>query len=354
MKAINHNELEYLIKTAYNKKLPLFVHGSIGIGKSDTVKKVAQDIAKQQNMDFIDHMEQDGKFCFVDVRISQLDPTDLRGIPIADGNVTKWLIPNWLPQKEKSKGILFFDELNTAPPSIQASCYQLILDRRLGDYELPKGWLIVSAGNRLEDKANIFDLPAPLSNRFIHIELETPDIDAWLEWGIKNDIDTRVLTFLKFKPQFLYKFDEKTKEKAFPTPRTWEFTSRLIKDNENLEELDILIASSVGEAISLEMTAYIKLKSKLDIDQILKNPTKAKLPKDEVDLKYALVSAIVERFKKDRKLIKPLLQIGNRLSPEFTILLLKMVREIDKTILRKNVETKEFKEIVNSYGKYLV
>jgi MoxR-like ATPase len=352
MKRIDHNQLEKLIKTAYATKIPLFVHGGVGIGKSDSVKKVAQDIAKENKLEFIDRMEQDGKFCFVDIRISQLDATDLRGIPTIDGNTTKWLIPNWLPQNAESKGILFFDELNLSPPSIQNACLQLILDRKLGDYALPAGWVIISAGNRIEDKANIFDIPFPLANRLTHIELAEPDVDSWVEWAIKHDIDTRVITFLKFKPQFLYDYNEKSKESALPTPRSWSFVSQLIKGVENEQELEINIASCVGEAISIEMAAYLRLRSKINVDLILTNPDKALLPQ-EIDLKFSLISAIVEKFKKNRKLILPILKISNRIEPEFTILLLKLIREIDQNALRKNVETKEFKGIVSSYGKYL-
>ena len=171
---INHKQMERLIKLAYQRKQPIYVWGATGIGKSMTIKRVAKEIAKDMGLNYnedISKINEEGNFSVVDIRISQLDPSDLRGLPKIDNGNTKWLPPNWLPRA--GKGIIFFDELNLAPPSIQASAYQLILDRRLGEYILPEGWIIISAGNRLEDRANVFELPAPLKNRFclslIHI-----------------------------------------------------------------------------------------------------------------------------------------------------------------------------------------
>src|SRR3990167_5748319 len=125
MKAVTHKQLREHIQMAYAKRIPLFVWGTFGIGKSQTIAWVAKELNLQ----------------FTDVRISQLDPSDLRGLPITSNGETRWLPPNWLPRDKNSKGILCFDELNLAPPSIQASAYQLILDRRLGDYILPDGWV---------------------------------------------------------------------------------------------------------------------------------------------------------------------------------------------------------------------
>ena len=352
MKTVNHNQLENLIKMAYNKKLPLFIHGAIGIGKSESVKVVAQTIAKDNKLEFSDHMEHDGKFCFVDVRISQLDSTDLRGIPTIDGKTTRWVTPNWLPNRQTSKGILFFDELNLAPPSIQSSCYQIILDRRLGDYVLPDGWVIVSAGNRMEDRANIFDLPMPLANRLMHIELRIPEVSEWVEWALKHDIDSRIITYLNFK-NHLYTFNDKNKDKAFATPRTWEYCSKMIKGIDDLDQLNILVSSCVGEAIGIEFTAYIKLKDSIDMEDIIKNPSKAKIPED-ISVRYAIVSNLLERFRKDKKIIKPILEVSNRIQPELVILLLKLIREQDSRILNENINTKEFKDIVSNYGKYLL
>lgn len=358
MKTVNHEELKTLIKTAFSKKIALFIWGTTGIGKSQTVRTVAQQLAKDQKLEFSEKDLEDGKFGFVDVRISQLEPSDLRGLPKLDGETTKWIPPNWLPQNPNSKGILFFDELNLAPPSIQASAYQLILDRRLGDYKLPKEWVIISAGNRIEDRANIFELPAPLSNRFIHIELGVPAIQAWSKWGTENNnnIDSRIITFLNFKPTLLFKFSREQKDKAFPTPRSWEFCSKLISDIESnkQKELEILTSSAIGEGSSIEFCAFLKLSRKININEILSKPEKVKAI-TEIDLKYSLLSGLTEIYKKDKKHLDKQLKVCNFLEPEFAILLLRFLKAVKPDYFIKKVVTlKEWKELSSRYSKYLL
>ncbi|MCK5294173.1 MAG: hypothetical protein KAJ49_05930 [Arcobacteraceae bacterium] len=359
MKTINHKQLVNVIKVGYETKTPLFIWGTIGIGKSTIVKDVAKHLAKKLGCKFKEGETNGGTvFSFIDVRISQLEPSDLRGLPNIDTktNTTQWVIPNWLPRSEDSKGILFFDELNLAPPSIQASAYQLILDRRLGDYKLPDGWVIISAGNTAEDRANIFDLPSPLANRFAHITLAVPDKEAWVEWALNNGIDTDLIAFIEFKPSYLYKFDRRNKDKAFPTPRSWEYASRLVKDRKlSLSDKDILVSSAVGEAIATEFIAFQRLQSKINIKDILKNPASVEKI-TEIDLKYSLLSAIVEEYKKDKKHLKEILEVCNHLPPEFAILLLRFlnVARYKNQFKRDVIKLTVWKELASKYGKYLI
>ena len=218
---INHDQLENLIKTSYEKKVSLFITGGIGIGKSDSVRGASKKLAEKNNLSYGEdnHYNDENIFRLIDVRVAQLDAVDLRGIPHSDHDTQtiKWFPPDWLPKT--GKGILFFDELNLATPSIMSACFQLILDRKLGNYSLPEGFSIVAAGNRIQDRSTIFELPAPLANRFIHCELDPPNIDQWTEWSINNNIDSRIISFLNFSRSSLYKFTEDSVEKAFPTPR---------------------------------------------------------------------------------------------------------------------------------------
>jgi hypothetical protein len=210
---------------------------------------------------------------------------------------------------------------------------------------LPSNWAIISAGNRLEDKANVFETPAPLNNRFIHIELEVPSVDDWVDnFAIRNKIDTRISTFLKFKP-VLYKFDKNVKDKAFCTPRTWAICSEMISDKEtrDLDTINILVASCVGEATAIEFTAWLKLSEKIDIDEILKNPLEAKLPR-EIDMTYAMISGILEHYKKDRKLMKPIIQLATRLTPEFAVMMLKLVKTHNTRFVEEVVNLPEWKK----------
>jgi hypothetical protein len=355
MKNITHKELIELVKIVYKRKLPLFIHGGIGIGKSSVVKQTAIELSKELSLEFSDLNIEDGKFGFVDVRISQLEPTDLRGLPFVIDNKTKWITPEWLPCKEDSKGILFFDELNLAPPSIQSACYELILDRKLGNYRLPDGWVIISAGNRIEDKANIFEMSAPLLNRFLHIELTTPNIQNWSKWALNNNIDSRIISFLQFKPSYLYKFEANQKDKSFPTPRTYEYASKLIYDvSEDYDLMETLISSAVGHGIALEFTAFCKLQRKINIDDLIKNPVKIKQIK-EIDLKYSVLSGVSEKYKSDSKLFNSLLELCKFLEPEFSILLLGFIRSINPSKWKKEIMTNPtWKELSSKYAKYLL
>jgi len=168
---------------------PVFIWGGPGVGKSSVVKQLAETL----------------NVPLQDVRALLLDPVDLRGLPFrgSDGR-SKWATPEFLPQD--GTGILFLDELNAAPAMVQASCYQLVLDRKVGEYTLPDGWAIIAAGNRDSDRAVTTRMPTPLRNRFVHLEFEV-DVQEWSEWAIQAGIRPEVIAFLRFRPELLSAFD---------------------------------------------------------------------------------------------------------------------------------------------------
>jgi len=345
---INHKELQEQVKISYETKTPIFIWGTTGIGKSETIRNTASEIAKDNGLEMTENSNDEGKFGFLDIRISQLEPSDLRGLPVQDlaSGTTKWLIPNWLPRNANSKGIIFFDELNLSPPSIQAVAYQLILDRRIGDYVLPKDWVVISAGNRAEDKCNVFEMSSALCNRFLHTELNIPDKDEWCDWALNNNIDGRILAFLQFKPSSLFKFDNKSKDKAFPTPRSWYFCSKLISNKTDNRLLQRLVSSAVGEATSIEFQAFLRLQNKINLNEILKNPKLIERI-EEIDLKYVLLGTIAEKYKKDKTILEKCFPICEYLEPEFAILLLRFL---------KAIHTTQFKQVIlkNAKGKELL
>ena len=186
------SELITTLKSMIEVKLPAFIWGPPGIGKSSIVKEIAQKSGLE----------------FIDLRLSLLDPTDLKGIPFFDANSKKgvWASPSFLPDDKDSKGILFLDEINSAPPAVQASAYQLVLDRRVGEYELPKGWSIIAAGNRENDRGVVYRMPPPLANRFIHLDMEV-DISEWKRWAYINSVEDILIAYLSYSPQSLFRFD---------------------------------------------------------------------------------------------------------------------------------------------------
>ena len=171
-----------------NIKISTMIWGAPGIGKSSIVSQLAQE----HDIDF------------VDVRLSQLAPTDLRGLPVAEDGISKWYPPEFLPSQ--GKGILFMDELNMAPPALQGVAQQLILDRRVGSYVVPEDWYVWAAGNRKEDRAAVFDMPAPLANRFLHLQVEA-DFDSFKAHALEKQVHEQILAFLSFRSTLLHKHD---------------------------------------------------------------------------------------------------------------------------------------------------
>jgi hypothetical protein len=256
------------------------IWGPPGVGKSQLVNQVA---AKHDRT-------------LIDIRLSQMEPSDLRGIPFKDGDKVEWAVPSMLPNVEKhgSEGILFLDEITSAPPSVSAAAYQLILDRRLGDYQIPDGWAIFAAGNRQGDRGVTYSMPAPLANRFSHYEIDI-NLDDWVAWAYQEGIDERIIAFLRFRPDLLFDFDPAHNPVAFPSPRTWEFVHRaLTKFNDHPELFVGALQSCVGPAAGIELNAFIaNLDQMPDLDAII-NGEDVPTP-TEIDLQYAVASALVGR-----------------------------------------------------------
>ncbi|MCK5648846.1 MAG: MoxR family ATPase [Gammaproteobacteria bacterium] len=259
---------------------PVMIWGPPGVGKSQLVSQVAEKHNRT----------------LIDIRLSQMEPSDLRGIPFKDGDKVEWAVPSMLPDAEKhgSEGILFLDEITSAPPSVSAAAYQLILDRRLGDYKIPDGWAIFAAGNRQGDRGVTYSMPAPLANRFSHYEIDI-NLDDWVAWAYQVGIDERIIAFLRFRPDLLFDFDPAHNPVAFPSPRTWEFVHRALNKFMDHPELFIgALQSCVGPAAGIELNAFIaNLDQMPDLDAII-NGEDVPTP-TEIDLQYAVASALVGR-----------------------------------------------------------
>lgn len=199
--------VEYLDALVRNGiMLSTMIWGPPGIGKSSIVAQTAAHFG----------------LGFIDVRLSQLAPTDLRGLPVPEDGVSRWYPPEFLPRD--GRGILFLDELNMAPPAMQGMAQQLILDRRVGSYAVPAGWFIWAAGNRKEDRAAVFDMPAPLANRFVHLEVE-PDFDNFKAYALAHGLHEQIIAFLSYRSALLHRMDPQ--QSAWPSPRSWAMASRL-------------------------------------------------------------------------------------------------------------------------------
>lgn len=217
--------------------------GPPGIGKSSVVEQVAAAHG----------------LSLVDLRLSQLAPTDLRGLPVPENGVTRWAPPEFLPRE--GRGILFLDEINLSPPAVQGVAQQLVLDRRVGSYTVPEGWFVWAAGNRKEDHAAVFDMPRPLSNRFLHLEV-SPDLDAFRAHAVGRGMHERILAFLSYRPTLLHRVDPQ--RPAWPSPRSWEMADALLR-------AELPLDAAVGAPAAGEFEAFCKVYASLpDIAAILR------------------------------------------------------------------------------------
>jgi ATPase family associated with various cellular activities (AAA) len=281
------NGAKKALRKAFKKKRPLFIWGPPGIGKSDIVKQLGAELDAY----------------VIDVRLSLWEPTDIKGIPYFDSNAGTmvWAPPSELPSKEFAKDhnmiILFLDEMNSAAPAVQAAAYQLILNRRVGQYTLPDNVVIVAAGNREADKGVTFRMPAPLANRFIHLEL-TVDWEDYFEWATLNKIHKDVLGYLAFSKKDLYDFDPKSSSRSFATPRSWSFVSELLEDDDTEEStLTDLIAGSVGEGLAIKFMTHRKIASKMpNPSDILKGKI-TKMESKEISAMYSLTVSLCYELK---------------------------------------------------------
>lgn len=259
---------------------PVMLWGAPGVGKSALVAQAAAACG----------------VAMIDLRLSQLEPSDLRGMPFLQAGRVEWAIPAMLPDalRDGESGVLFLDEINAALPQVAAAAYQLILDRRLGDYRLPAGWAILAAGNRLGDRGVTYAMPAPLANRFTHVELE-PALDDWLAWADAAGVDVRLQGFLRQRPDLLMAFPERANQYAFPSPRSWAFADRALRkfaDDEDL--LQAALIACVGEVAGLLFMAYLQQPA-LDLDALLAQAEPV-LPQD-ADARWAVLDAALVRVR---------------------------------------------------------
>jgi len=345
---INHNELKALVKLYFKAKRALFVWGATGIGKSQTIKQAGQEIAAELKLEYtedITHINDEKYFVVIDIRLAQCDPSDLRGIPIYDKEkmATVWLPPEMFPRK--GHGIIFYDELNLSPPLVQASAYQMILDRRLGTYVVPDGFLLIAAGNRLEDRASVFEMSAPLKNRFGHCQLKEPSVEAWTRWAVDKGIDMRIIGFINFRRTAIYGFDPKLKENAFPTPRAWQHLSELVISikSDQLSLIQQIASTQVGVGMAGELATFIRVKDKLKpMDYYLKDPDGCDLPDENTqpDLIWALITSFAEHYKdhSDTATLTKILAVLKRMNEEYAVFTLKLMVTVDKQLTQKIIK----------------
>lgn len=286
IRTITPNNAKKSISHAMRKQRPVFLWGPPGIGKSDIVHQIGKNINAH----------------VIDVRLSLWEPTDIKGIPYfnSNDNTMVWAPPSELPSAEMAAQhesiILFLDEMNSAAPSVQAAAYQLILNRKVGTYSLPDNVFIVAAGNREADKGVTYRMPAPLANRFVHLEMAV-NFDDWFAWAADNRIHKDVVGYLTFSKKDLYDFDPKSPSRSFATPRSWSFVSELIEDELDADTLTDLVSGAIGEGLAVKFMAHRKVAASMpNPTEILEGKVK-ELKKAEISAMYSLTVSLCYELK---------------------------------------------------------
>ena len=287
IRTLSPNKAKNALRHAMKKKRPVFLWGPPGIGKSDIVAQVTNEFSNSH---------------LIDIRLSLWDPTDIKGIPYFDSTNVKmvWGAPSELPDEEMAAQydniVVFFDEMNSAAPAVQAAAYQLILNRRVGQYKLPDNVIIVAAGNREADKGVTYRMPSPLANRFIHIEMAV-EFDDWFQWAVDNNQHKDVVGYLTFAKKDLYDFDPKSASRSFATPRSWAFVSELLDDELDEGTTTELVSGSVGEGLGVKFMAHRKVAASMpNPTDILAGKVKEMTGK-EISAMYSLTVSLCYELK---------------------------------------------------------
>ena len=281
-RSVSPTEARSRVLRCFKNKRPVFMWGPPGIGKSEVIAALTEELGGYM----------------IDLRLGQMEPTDIRGIPFFNKNkeVMDWAPPIDLPSPELASQypivVLFLDEMNSAAPAVQAAGYQLILNRRVGKYHLPDNVVIVAAGNRESDKGVTYRMPSPLANRFVHLELRK-DFDSWFQWATEHKVHKDVVGYIGFAKQDLFDFDPKSSSRAFATPRSWTFVSQFLEDEDASDaELTDLIAGTVGEGLAVKFMAHRKVSGQMpDPTDILLGKVK-ELKVKEISAMYSLTISL--------------------------------------------------------------
>jgi len=357
------------LRRCYDKKIPLMVYGGFGIGKSVIPRQVFSKIAESKGRKFV-HWEDttseeknemianpEKYFVFCDQRIGQMDSTDLRGIPnMLNCDMLQTIPYAWVIYftQEKADGVIFFDEINLAPPTVAGSAYQIINDRTISDRRLGKDVFVMGAGNRSCDNAHTFDMPSPLHDRFAEAEVKV-DIEVWTEWAYKN-INPHLIAFIQWKQSRLYHVPENRNDKP-STPRAIERASILLGDDISIVSPEAFeqVSIACGESFASEFSAYVKFYSQLKWDTIYKNPETVE--KFELDKLWAVAGGMAEQFMKKVKdeRFQEMMNVTTKMLPDFALVTLKMMKDGDSKMFKKQIKScKNFQDIVQKHARFII
>lgn len=271
--ACTPGQLPALLEYLYKLKMAAFLWGEPGVGKSMCVHQFAKR----------------GSMLLEDIRLTQLDSPDLQGLKWIDEKTgtTKSYRPEFFPV-ENTPGVIFLDELTAAEPRMQATAYQLVLDRKVGPYSLPEKWMVIAAGNSPEDGAISYKMGTALSDRFVHIHVMANAHD-WINWAVEVGLHPDVITFVRVKPDYLTTVAGQAKNSKLicPSPRSWARVSEVCFGVNDEVCRSILINGIVGDAAAVEFKHTVEEIAELPSMETLLQYDSPKLAVKHVPMKIA-------------------------------------------------------------------
>ena len=301
-RAISPSDLVKELRANALADIPSMIWGPPGIGKSD----IAYQFASSMNAKLFE------------LRANLFDPVDVRGglkvVEQQDGTYrTRYGVPEDYPDTDYQGTVaLFIDELPNAPKATQNALLQLLLNKRIGTYELPANTIIVAAGNRAQDRAAVHEMPTPVRNRFAHYTLE-PTVDDWVKWAMSHGVDDSITSFIRMRPSLLHSTDGS--DYAFPSPRTWTMLDRKLP---HMSDDFYGCASMIGDGPAGEYLSYRAIyKDMPDIDQIIEKPSTSTVPTDTSVL-FAVSGALASRATKDN--FDSIMRFVRRMPAEYQVI----------------------------------
>lgn len=310
-----------LLPMALKANLVPMLHGSPGLGKS----AVVHQIAKQY------------KLKLIDLRLSQCDPTDLLGFPFVKDGRAGYAPMNTFPLEGDSLPagysgwLLFLDELNSAPIPVQSAAYKLILDRKVGLFNLHPNVAMVAAGNLETDGAIVNPMSTALASRMAHFFVEL-NVKDWLNWANESHLDYHITSFIEFLPTKLNTHTPDNLEMAYASPRTWEFSDRIFKQHGINRDLLPMYAGLLSEGVAREFYGFCQASASLPkIEQILQAPSTTTMP-GEPSYQYALTGAIAAHANEDN--CDSLMTYVKRMPPEFQVVGVRSMIKRNATLVK--------------------
>jgi hypothetical protein len=267
-----------------------FILGQPGVGKSDTVKQFAQEQAKALGLDFYEGPENydASKYGFFDLRLATVDSIDLNVLPLIDSTAETTQFTRSPYIAKEGYGVLFLDEIPQAKAGNQAAVSQLILDKRVGTHELGPNWVIVTAGNRAQDRAATHKMPTHIANRLTALDLEF-NLDQFVGFMEQNKVHPAAIAFAKWRPDVLESFSPD--EDVNCTPRSFVAASKLIDAPDEIQFS--VMSGTIGEGATAEFIGFSKIYMNLpEFQEFVDNPTKIKIPYNDPSVMFATIQML--------------------------------------------------------------